>query len=648
MSTRREFFNIGGMVAVKQTTAVLKTISIMIFDALCIVAAGGLALLVRFDFSFAGIEETYLNSWYRFLPLQIAITLAIFYWRKMYHFIWRSVSARDVGDMLVTVTAAYLVSSFICILAGDVQPRSVLLIELILQMFFLVGGRCILRFYQAASYAIQQHSGNYTDRIMLIGAGEAGRMLAHEVMVNRQSRAKICCIIDDDVEKWGRKLEGVPVVGGRAEITDAAAKYHITQIILAIPTASAQEKKKILELCQETGCRVRIVQGIYQLVRGEVSLANVKDVQIEDLLGCEPVQLDTEAVDGFIRDETVLVTGGGGSIGSELCRQIAHYHPRKLIIVDIYENNAYDIQQELRREGGIDLSVEIASVRDKQRVYEIFKQYRPNIVFHAAAHKHVPLMEACPAEAVKNNIFGTYHVVRAAEKFGVKKFVMISTDKAVNPTNFMGATKRFCEMILQSRPEGVTEFCAVRFGNVLGSNGSVVPLFKKQIEEGGPVTITDKRIIRYFMTIPEAAQLVLEAGAIAQKNQIFVLDMGKPVKILTLAENLIRLSGLEPYRDIEIREIGLRPGEKRYEELLMKSNTLRKTANKKIFVEQQEMISASDMMDKLETLDRAVTACLPDKELIGLLRGMIPTYHDPNEVNERAEVVLHEDANLVL
>ena len=368
-------------------------------------------------------------------------------------------------------------------------------------------------------------------------------------------------------------------------------------------------------------------------------MEEVKEVQVEDLLGREPVQLDTKVLEGFLAGKTVMVTGGGGSIGSELCRQIARFRPGKLIVVDIYENNAYDIQQELRLKYGreLDLEVEIASVRDKERIYQIFETLRPQVVFHAAAHKHVPLMEHNPAEAVKNNIFGTYHVVRAAERFGAEKFVMISTDKAVNPTNFMGATKRFCEMILQSRTESPTQYCAVRFGNVLWSNGSVVPLFKRQIAGGGPITITDKRIIRYFMTIPEAAQLVLEAGAIARQSQIFVLDMGEPVKILTLAENLIRLSGLTPYQDIDIREIGLRPGEKLYEELLMKSEKLTKTKNKKIFIEQQEPIDPENIMAALEALDRAVTEELPGEALIALLRRIVPTYKSPEEVNAKAE-----------
>ena len=582
----------------------------------------------------------------RILPWQILLTVVIFWLMHMYHFVWRTVSAHDVVRMIAPVIFANLAVFFLRTFLGAPMPRSVTVIELMGQLLLLIGSRCSLRLFSAISQGLAQWGGKYSDRIMLIGAGEAGRMLAREYLTSRNISAKLCCVIDDNEAKWGKYLEGIPIVGGRDKIIEAARSYRVTQIIFAIPTASAKERKAILEICQDTGCRVRTVPGLYQVVSGEVSLESVKDVQVEDLLGREPVQLNMERMDRFLGGRTVLVTGGGGSIGSELCRQIAKHHPKTLIIVDIYENNAYDIQQELRRTYGaeLDLRVEIASVRDKERIYSIFEELRPEVVFHAAAHKHVPLMEACPAEAIKNNVFGTYHVVRAAEKFGVKKFVMISTDKAVNPTNIMGATKRFCEMILQSRADSATEFCAVRFGNVLGSNGSVVPLFKKQIEEGGPVTITDKRIIRYFMTIPEAAQLVLEAGAMARQSQIFVLDMGEPVKILDLAENLIRLSGLEPYRDIEIREIGLRPGEKLYEELLMKSETLVKTDNSKIFIEQQQYIDPDEIMRNLQFLDRAVTEDYSNEELIGIMRGMIPTYHAPEEVNREAEEKLREPA----
>ncbi|MCF2616131.1 polysaccharide biosynthesis protein [Oscillibacter valericigenes] len=621
------------MKAVKDNQAA-RTLLIMLADAVIVMASGGLALLVRFDFSFGSIPHAYLDPWVRTLPIQIAVTLAVFRLRRMYRYLWRYVSARDVLEMASSVCLAYAAFHVPAWLLGYRQPRSVLFIELLCQMFLLIGIRCSIRFFRAMEYSAQNRQAN-GERIMLIGAGEAGRMLLREIATASQLNGTVCCVIDDDPAKQGKFIENAPVVGGRDNILEMAAKERITQIILAIPAAPGKQKKEILNICQQTGCRVRSLPGIYQLVNGEVSLAAVKDVQVEDLLGRDPVKLDTEVLRNFLENKTVLVTGGGGSIGSELCRQIAKYRPKRLIILDIYENNAYDIQQELRRTWGsrLDLRVEIASIRDGEKIDRLFQFHRPDIVFHAAAHKHVPLMEECPEEAVKNNIFGTYHVIRASEKFGVRKFVMISTDKAVNPTNCMGATKRFCEMILQSKADSPTEFCAVRFGNVLGSNGSVVPLFKRQIEEGGPVTITDKRIIRYFMTIPEAAQLVMEAGAMAKHSQIFVLDMGEPVKILTLAENLIRLSGLEPYKDIDIQEVGLRPGEKLYEELLMRSENLSRTSNEKIFIEQQHAISQETMMDDLARLDAAIAENRRPRDLIALLREMIPTYRDPEEVN---------------
>ncbi len=622
----------------QRVTSTVKTLLIIFVDLLSLVLAGGLALLVRFDFSYASIPEYFLSAWYRYLPLQGAITIVMFALTRMYRFVWRSVSAYDVEHMILAVMVTFLVSMGVSYRLGDFQPRSVLFMTFIFELILFVGMRCALRFWGALQFALHQTRQDVDERIMLIGAGEAGRMLARELMTSPRVSAKLCCVIDDNKEKWGKYLEGVPIVGGRERISATVLREGITQIIFAIPTASENTRREILNICNSTGVRTRMLPGIYQFVNGEVGLSSVKDVQVEDLLGRDPVQLDTERLGMFLGGKTILVTGGGGSIGSELCRQIARYAPKQLIILDIYENNAYDIQQELRRLYGekLKLAVEIASIRDKERIYELFRTYRPDVVFHAAAHKHVPLMENCPAEAIKNNIFGTYHVVRAAEKFGTKKFVMISTDKAVNPTNVMGATKRFCEMVLQSRTDSPTEFCAVRFGNVLGSNGSVVPLFKRQIEEGGPVTITDRRIIRYFMTIPEAAQLVLEAGAMAQQSQIFVLDMGEPVRILDLAEKLIRLSGLEPYRDIEIEEIGLRPGEKLYEELLMQSESLLETENDQIFVEQQQEIDSGQIMSNLQRLDEAVTGETPDEQLIELLRGMIPTYHDPAEVNRRA------------
>ena len=614
-----------------------KILIIMLVDTLLMVSSYALALLIRFDFHWSQIPMTYVRSWAPCLIVQLIVTAIVFFWRRMYHYIWRTVNAHDVIRMCVSVVLAFALSNLCCVFLSLPLPASVWVMVFVFQLCGLVGERCALRLWSVVQYSYGRGNKG-EERIMLIGAGESGRMLSRELRSSPQVKGRLCCVIDDNPQLHGKYLDGVRIVGGRDQIEDAAKRYDITQILFAIPTIQQEEKAAILNICKMTGCRLRVLPGLYQLLNGEVSLSAVKDVQVEDLLGRTPVQLNKAVVSDFLEDKVVMVTGGGGSIGSELCRQIATCHPRRLIILDIYENNAYDIQQELKRQYGtrLDLRVEICSIRDKKRVYQIFEQYHPDVVFHAAAHKHVPLMEDCPDEAIKNNIFGTYHVVRAAEKFGVKKFVMISTDKAVNPTNLMGATKRFCEMILQSRRGSSTEFCAVRFGNVLGSNGSVIPLFKRQIANGGPVTITDKRIIRYFMTIPEAAMLVLEAGAMAKQSQIFVLDMGQPVKILTLAENLIRLSGLEPYKDIEIKEIGLRPGEKLYEELLMQSEHLLTTENEKIFVEEQQLIPQRDIMCGLISLDNFVSAQRPKDELIALMRYLVPTFRDPDEVNREA------------
>lgn len=614
-----------------------KILIIMLVDTLLMVSSYALALLIRFDFHWSQIPMTYVRSWAPCLIVQLIVTAIVFFWRRMYHYIWRTVNAHDVIRMCVSVVLAFALSNLCCVFLSLPLPASVWVMVFVFQLCGLVGERCALRLWSVVQYSYGRGNKG-EERIMLIGAGESGRMLSRELRSSPQVKGRLCCVIDDNPQLHGKYLDGVRIVGGRDQIEDAAKRYDITQILFAIPTIQPEEKAAILNICKMTGCRLRVLPGLYQLLNGEVSLSAVKDVQVEDLLGRSPVQLNKAVVSDFLEEKVVMVTGGGGSIGSELCRQIATCHPRRLIILDIYENNAYDIQQELKRQYGtrLDLRVEICSIRDKKRVYQIFEQYRPDVVFHAAAHKHVPLMEECPDEAIKNNIFGTYHVVRAAEKYGVKKFVMISTDKAVNPTNLMGATKRFCEMILQSRRGSSTEFCAVRFGNVLGSNGSVIPLFKRQIANGGPVTITDKRIIRYFMTIPEAAMLVLEAGAMAKQSQIFVLDMGQPVKILTLAENLIRLSGLEPYKDIEIKEIGLRPGEKLYEELLMQSEHLLTTANDKIFVEEQQVIPQRDIMCGLISLDNFVSAQRPKDELIALMRYLVPTFRDPDEVNREA------------
>ena len=609
-----------------------------IMDVVLIVVADVAALFVYTDF-FTAIwsRQKAIGHVLRFMPLQIICAVVVYYLRRMYHYLWRSLSLHDVVDMSLSVLLAYTAATLIHAWISGVAPSLRVLIFLS-QLLLHVSMRCALRVYTALRHS--HGSAEKMERIMLIGAGDAARMLLHEIQNSGKIRGKVCCLIDDNSNKWGKYLEGVRIYGGRERIPAMVERQQITQIIFAIPTATSKERADILDICKLTGCRIRILPGIYQMVNGEVSMAAVKDVQVEDLLNRDPVKLDIEKVRNFLKDQTVLVTGGGGSIGSELCRQIAACKPKKLVILDMYENSTYDLQQQLRRTYGdsLDICVEIASVREKDKVMMIFDRYRPDIVFHAAAHKHVPLMEDCPEEAIKNNIFGTYHVVLAAEQYHVKKFVMISTDKAVNPTNIMGATKRFGEMILQSRASSETDFVSVRFGNVLGSNGSVIPLFKRQIEEGGPITITDKRIIRYFMTISEAVQLVLEAGAIAEKNQTFVLDMGEPVKILTMAENLVRLSGFVPYRDIDIKEVGLRPGEKLYEELLINNADLTTTENKKIFIDHHQPMAQATIEEYLERLRQVVEGNVCREDVVKLMKELVPTYRTPEEHNAAATV----------
>ena len=613
---------------------------VVITDIIMTALASGLAVLSRWDFSFANVPLKYLELWHRVLPIQIIITIVVYALFKMYRFVWRQISAGDVMEMVGPVVLAYalcvVAEVLIGIDAGYRMPISVVVINFLYQFIFVIGMRSALRFIGVIQNNINRSRLAPAERIMIIGAGDAANQLLREYQSSDKVAGKVCCLIDDNRVNHGKRLEGVPIIGGRDAIKDAVKKYEITQIIFAIPSASAQQKKEILEICKDTGCQVKSLPGIYQLVNGEVSIEKIKDVDIADLLGREQAHLDTEMLDAFLRDKVILVTGGGGSIGSELCRQIAPYEPKQLIILDIYENNAYDIQQELIRKyrNTLNLAVEIASVRDKDKIDLIFEKYRPEIVIHAAAHKHVPLMETCPDEAIKNNIFGTYNVASAADRYGVQKFVLISTDKAVNPTNLMGASKRFCEMILNSFADSSTSFSAVRFGNVLGSNGSVVPLFKAQILAGGPVTITDKRITRFFMTGEEATQLVLTCGAMAKRNQIFVLDMGQPVKIIDMAENLIRLSGHEPYTEIEIIEIGLRPGEKLYEELLMQTGNLDRTENNKIFVEQQGERSKEELENDLRILHKAIDDKVSNEECIALMKTLVPTYKSPVEIND--------------
>ena len=486
-------------------------------------------------------------------------------------------------------------------------------------------GYRFVRLYASRHYLFGRSDDNES-KVMIVGAGSAGEKILRETLVSTKLHKKVVCFIDDDATKHNRCIHNVPIVGGRNEILTQVEKYKIDEIYVALPSIDDKETSKILNICKETKCKIKKLPGMYQFLNDEITLEKLKDVEVQDLLGRDPVQVNLKEIMGYVKDKVVMVTGGGGSIGSELCRQIAASNPKQLIIVDIYENNAYNIQLELQHKyPNLNLETMIASVRDAVKINDLFAYYHPDIVYHAAAHKHVPLMEDAPHEAIKNNVFGTYNVVKASHTYGVKKFILISTDKAVNPTNIMGASKRLCEMVVQSYNKiSKTEFVAVRFGNVLGSNGSVIPLFKKQIKEGGPITITHPDIIRYFMTIPEAVSLVLQAGAYAKGGEIFVLDMGKPVKILDMARNLIKLSGLEPDVDIKIEFIGLRPGEKLYEEMLMKEEGMKTTPNKMIHIGQPIQLP-DDFFDQLEDLRQS--AFDEDSDIRKDVQYMVDTYH---------------------
>ena len=565
------------------------------------------------------------------------LCLCGFLWAsKSYDSLWRYAETDEYISMILMGALAYVVYFILQKLLPIPKIPSVLSLCIYsMSLLLMMTARFIYRKYRMKANSRSQER---KVRCAIIGAGNAGVSLLNEMKNNSCNHYQPVCFFDDDPEKIGKFIHGIEVKGKIDMMPLLLRNTMVTEIIFAIPSADPIRRKEILEMCSTLHCHVKVLPDTFAAVQSGNLSQNVRNVKIDDLLGRERIVFNNQEVFDFLRGKVVMVTGGGGSIGSELCRQIAKRAPKELVVVDIYENNAYDLQQELKMEygGNLNLKVEIASVRDREKVRELVEFYRPQIIFHAAAHKHVPLMEECPEEAVKNNVFGTYNVVHAADEFGVDKFVLISTDKAVNPTNVMGATKRFCEMILQSM-KGVsrTEYAAVRFGNVLGSNGSVIPLFRRQIEAGGPVTVTDKRIIRYFMTIPEAAQLVLEAGAMAGSSEVFVLDMGQPVKILDLAENLIKLSGYVPYVDIDIVETGLRPGEKLYEELLMKSDGLIKTTSSKIFIERQQEISQQEMDQKLEILRQALQR--GDRESIRrAMKRVVPTFRDPEEVNREA------------
>jgi FlaA1/EpsC-like NDP-sugar epimerase len=609
-----------------------RIIALVIMDVMSILLVSFAALYIRYDFSFQDIDPMFFKHCENLLIPNIIGTLLFFVIWKLYRSVWRYASANELVNIVGATACASLAQFVYCKFTDNRMPRS----YSVLYFFLLTLAICCIRFGYRILRLINNKRMNLLGKehcvnVMIIGAGAGGDMILKEIENSRYLSMRAKCIIDDQPGCHGKLMRGVPIVGGRESILDAVGRYSIDEIIFAIPSASVQTRKEILDICKESGCKLRTIPGTYQLINGDVSVSSLKEVEIEDLLGREPIRINTEEVLEHVGGKVVLVTGGGGSIGSELCRQLAAHHPKQLIILDIYENNAYDIQQELiRKYPELDLVVLIASVRNKERIDNIFETYRPNIVYHAAAHKHVPLMEDSPHEAIKNNVFGTYKVAQAADRYGVDKFVLISTDKAVNPTNIMGASKRLCEMLIQSmNRSSQTNYVAVRFGNVLGSNGSVIPLFKKQIAEGGPVTVTHPDIIRYFMTIPEAVSLVLQAGAYAKGGEIFVLDMGEPVKILDLATNLIKLSGYRVGEDIQIVFTGLRPGEKMYEELLMNEEGLKETANKMIFIGKPIEFDEEVFHGQLVELERE--AMDENSDIRAAVEKIVTTYHPTQE-----------------
>ena len=631
---------------------------LMIYDYVAVCAAYFLALWLRFDGTFSEIPKTFLTPYTRFIFPFGACSILIFLLCRMYNSMWRYASYTELlrtffGSLISSVIHSVLITVLLMRM-----PLSYYILGAGIQFLLLIFVRFSFRFIQI----LKKHYEPLEEgakRIMMIGAGNAAQAILRDMSRAVEINDKVVCIIDDNPNKWHRYMDGIPIVGGRDDILVNAEKYKIDEIYLAIPSASAQQKRDILAICNETNCKLKQLPGLYQLMLGQVTVSAMKEVSVEDLLGREPVKTDLQEVFDYIHGKTVLVTGGGGSIGSELCRQIAAHQPKQLIIFDIYENNAYSIQLELREKyPELNLETLIGSVRDSRKMFSVFETYKPDIVYHAAAHKHVPLMEDSPCEAIKNNAIGTYKTAYAAMVHGCQRFVLISTDKAVNPTNIMGASKRLCEMVIQAfdkkikegkaneipqlfTHDGVenadkdgtgkvfenikTEFVAVRFGNVLGSNGSVIPIFKKQIEKGGPVTVTHPDIIRYFMTIPEAVSLVMLAGTYAHGGEIFVLDMGSPVKIDTLARNLIKLSGFKPDEDIKIEYTGLRPGEKLYEEKLMAEEGLQKTDNDLIHIGNPIRFDEDLFLNELENL---MAAAYSNKENIReQVAKMVSTYH---------------------
>ena len=633
---------------------------LMLYDVLAVNGAYFIALWMRYDFKYSAIPLEYISAWLKFVPVYTIFCILVFYILRLYRSVWRFASYTE----LLRVFASSLVTAVfhgvgITLLFGQ-MPLFYYFIGAILQFIMILGIRFSYRLLLLVrTRRAREQNEAKASRVMMVGAGSAGQMLMRDLHSAKETNERVCCIIDDNANKWGRYIDGVPIVGGREKILSSVKKYKIEKIYLAIPSATASEQSKILNICNETNCELKRLPGMYQLVNGEVRVSALRQVKIDDLLGREPVQVNLDEIFAFLSGKVILVTGGGGSIGSELCRQIAKHNPKKLIIFDIYENSAYSIGLELKdMYPDLDLEILIGSVRDSGRVNYIFNKYKPDVVYHAAAHKHVPLMEYSPCEAIKNNVIGTYKTAYAAMMNGCRRFVLISTDKAVNPTGIMGASKRICEMIIQSFDHKIkerkinelpilhmrretgdefikdtagngeyphTEFVAVRFGNVLGSNGSVIPRFKKQILNGGPVTVTHPEIMRYFMTIPEAVSLVLEAGTYANSGEIFVLDMGSPIKIDTLARNLIKLSGLKPDVDIKIKYTGLRPGEKLYEEKLMSEEGLRTTPNKLIHIGRPIPFDTDKFLCRIDALMKAAYA-EKTGTVLKLLEETVTTY----------------------
>ena len=648
---------------------------LMIYDVLAINFAYFFGLWLRFDLHFTNIPAEYMSAFLKFAPIYTVFTIFVFAQLRLYNSLWRFASFSELNRVIVAsvITTIFNIVGMTAFIQR--MPLSYYIIGAVLQFGLTLTIRFSYR-YMNLERGRREKDAKPLHNAMIIGAGAAGQTLIKELKSSGEAKSKACCVIDDNPNKWGRVMEGVPIVGGREDILINVKKYKIDQILFAIPTASAQARREILNICKETDCELKQLPGIYQLANGEVSMSKMRPVAIEDLLGRDTIKVNMDEIFQYLKGKVILVTGGGGSIGSELCRQIAAHEPKQLIIFDIYENNAYDIEQELRRKyPELNLKVLIGSVRDSKRINQVFETYKPQIVYHAAAHKHVPLMETSPNEAIKNNVVGTYKTAYAALKNGVERFVLISTDKAVNPTNIMGASKRLCEMVIQSMdkisksghtewlpflhehadkhvngqmvpdPEdhmavntegnavaqgkGKTDFVAVRFGNVLGSNGSVIPLFKKQIENGGPVTVTHPDIIRYFMTIPEAVSLVLQAGTYAKGGEIFVLDMGEPMKIDTLARNLIKLSGYKPDEDIRVVYSGLRPGEKLFEEKLMAEEGLERTENELIHIGKPIPFDTKEFLGQLEEL--AMASYENSEEIVEMVEGVVTTFKPVGE-----------------